>query len=226
MIVIFFTIPRSEGEEPVPLRKQLALLKEPRIAIALTVTFFWISGYSIVYTYISPFLLTITGMSEQGVSAGLFAFGIASLIGSKLGGFSTDKWGAPRTLIGGMSLHTIALILLSLAAHSPAFVFPILMLWAFSAWSSGPTQQYNLISLAPEASGIMLSLNTSVLQLAMAAGAGIGGIVVKQATLASISWISAGGVAVAALTVAVSFSLSRSQSRKKTAEGSLSKLSA
>jgi DHA1 family putative efflux transporter-like MFS transporter len=226
MLVIFFTIPRSEGEKPVPLRKQLALVKEPRIAVALSVTFFWIFGYSIVYTYISPFLLTITGMNEKGVSAGLFVFGIASLIGSKLGGYSTDKWGAPRTLIGGMSLHAAVLILLSLAAHSPAFVFPILMVWAFSAWSSGPTQQYHLISLAPEASGIMLSLNTSVLQLAMAAGAGIGGIVVNQASLTFISWIGAVGVAIAALTSAVSFGLSRSQRRQKTAEGSLSKVSA
>jgi MFS transporter, DHA1 family, putative efflux transporter len=226
ILIILFTIPRSEGEEPVPLRKQLALLKEPRISVALSVTFFWISGYSIVYTYISPFLLTITRMSEKGMSAGLFAFGIASLIGSKLGGYSTDRWGAPRTLIGGMSLHTVALILLSLAAHSPAFVFPILLLWAFSAWSSGPTQQYHLMSLAPDASGIMLSLNTSVLQLAMAAGAGIGGIVVEQASLSSISWIGAAGISVAALTAAASFGLSRSQSRQKTAETSLSKVSA
>jgi MFS transporter, DHA1 family, putative efflux transporter len=227
MLIILFTIPRSEGEEPVPLRKQLALLKDPKISVALSVTFFWISGYSIVYTYISPFLLTIIGMSEKGVSAGLFAFGIASLFGSKLGGYSTDRWGAPRTLIGGMSLHTAALILLTLAAHSPVFVFPILLLWAFSAWSSGPTQQYHLISLAPEASGIMLSLNTSVLQFAMAAGAGIGGIVAEQSSLSSISWIGAVGISIAALTAAASFGLSRrSHSSQKPAEESLSKASA
>jgi DHA1 family putative efflux transporter-like MFS transporter len=221
MLVIFFTIPRTEGEEPVPLRKQLALLKEPRISAALSVTFFWIAGYSITYTYISPFLLTVTGMSEKGVSAGLFAFGIASLIESKLGGYSTDRWGVSRTLIGGMMLHAATLILLSLAAQSSAVVFPLLMLWAFSAWSSGPTQQYYLMNLAPGASGIMLSLNSSVLQFGMAAGAGIGGIVVKQASLASISWIGAAGVAVAAGTAAISLGLSRSRSRRKVEELSL-----
>ncbi|NEW04784.1 MFS transporter [Paenibacillus sp. SYP-B3998] len=214
MLIVAFVIPRTEGEEPVPLRKQLGLLKERRIALALSVTFFWIAGYSIAYTYISPFLLTVTGMSEKTVSAGLFAFGIASLIGSKLGGFSTDKWGAPRTLIGGMLLHTASLLLLSFAASSPVLVFPLLMLWAFSAWSTGPTQQYHLISLAPKASGIMLSLNSSVLQLAMAAGAGIGGIVVEQTSLTSISWIGAAGVAIAVGTAAASFSLSRSKSSK------------
>jgi MFS transporter, DHA1 family, putative efflux transporter len=215
ILVIALSIPRTDGEEPVPLRKQLALLKEPRITVALSITFFWIVGYAITYTYISPFLLSVTGMSEQGVSAGLFAFGIASLFGSKFGGYSTDKWGVSRTLIGGMLVHASALILLSLLAQSPGLVLPLLMVWAFSAWSSGPTQQYYLISLAPEASGIMLSLNSSVLQLAMAAGAGIGGIVVEQSSLTSISWIGAASVAAAAGIATVSFGLSRSRSRSR-----------
>lgn len=221
ILAVALTIPQTDGEEPVPIRQQLALLKEPRITVALLITFFWISGYSIAYTYISPFLLTVTGMSEQGVSAGLFAFGIASLIGSKFGGFSTDKWGVSRTLVGGMLLHAVALVLISLAAKSPAMMFPLLMLWSFSAWSSGPTQQYNLIMQAPEASGIMLSLNSSVLQLAMAAGAGIGGIVVEQVSLTSISWIGAAGVTVAAATAAASFGRSRALARQKAEERKL-----
>jgi len=216
LVLISYVIPSTSGEEPVPLRKQLTLLRQPRIAIALSITFFWILGYSIVYTYISPFLLQITGMNEQGVSIGLFAFGIASLIGSKFGGFSTDKWGVARTLISGMLMHAVVLIGLSVSAQSAVAVFPLLMLWAFSAWSSGPTQQYYLISLAPEASGIMLSLNTSILQLAMAAGAGIGGFAIEQVSLSSISWIGAAGVAIAAGTSAVSLGLSRSRRRART----------
>lgn len=212
---VFFTIPNSEGEEPVPIGKQLALLKEPRITVALLITFFWIAGYAIVYTYISPFLLSVTGMSEQVVSIGLFAFGIASLIGSKFGGYSTDKWGVHRTLISGLLVHAVALILISFAAKSPTVMFPLLMLWSFSAWSSGPTQQYNLVQQAPDASGIMLSLNNSVVQLAMAAGAGIGGAVVEQASLTSISWIGAAVVIVGAATAAASFGLSRSEARRK-----------
>ncbi|MNV96706.1 hypothetical protein D3C71_1917440 [compost metagenome] len=61
----------------------------------------------------------------------------------------------------------------------------------------------------------MLSLNSSVLQLAMAAGAGIGGVVVEQASLTSISWIGAAGVTVAAATAAASLGLSRSEARRK-----------
>ncbi len=204
MFAIYKMIPKSEGEAPIPIRDQVNLLKSPRIALALAVTFFWIFGYSIIYTYISPYLLTVTGMSERTVSISLFAFGLASLIGSKLGGFSTDRLGTGRTLIGGMLMHSGILFLLASFSFSAWFVFPLLMLWAFSAWSSGPTQQFYLLSLAPEASGIMLSVNTSVLQLAFAAGAGVGGYVVNNVSLSSVGWLGAILVGVAALLSAIS----------------------
>lgn len=205
LLLIATTIPRTDGEQPVPLRRQLAMLKDPRLVIALAITFFWIGGYSVAYTYISPFLLQVTGMGEQTVSIALLAFGVASLIGSKLGGFSTDKWGYRPTLVGGMLLHAVWLLAISFAAHSPALMFPLLMLWSFSAWSSGPTQQFHLIALAPEASSIMLSLNSSVLQFAMAAGAGVGGAIVEGSSLTMVTWLGAAGVVGAAALAMAAF---------------------
>lgn len=200
------SIPRMEGDAPVSLGKQLAMMKQPRIALALGITFFWILGYAIAFTYLSPYLLEVAGMSERWVSLALFAYGIASLIGSKAGGFGTDRLGVARTLTGGMLLNMAMLILLSAAiGTAPILVFSLLMLWSFFSWSSAPTQQYYLITLAPEASGIMLGLNTSVLQFAMAAGAGIGGVVIDHLSLQAITWIAAASVAVAAVTTAAMF---------------------
>ncbi|MCM3749269.1 MFS transporter [Paenibacillus pasadenensis] len=210
MLLILSSIPQSDGEKPVPLREQIALIKQPKIAIGLTVSFLWVGGYSVAYTYISPYLLSVNKLTEQGVSAALFAFGIASLIGSKIGGYSTDRWGVPRTLASGLLFHTIALLLLSLAGTSPVIVFPVLMLWAFTAWTTGPTQQLNLMSLAPQASGIMLSLNSSVLQLGMAAGAGLGGVIIQQVSLASISWVAAIVVILAGALAVSTFGISSS----------------
>ncbi|MGE6226305.1 MFS transporter [Paenibacillus chitinolyticus] len=214
MFILSVTIPKTEGDAPVPLREQMTLLKQPRILLALSVTFFWLGGYSIAYTYISPYLLTVTGMNEKMLSAALLAFGIASLAGSKFGGYSADKWGVYRTLMSGMTLHVITLLLLTLAAHSPVVVFAVLILWSFAAWSSGPTQQYNLVTMAPQSSGIMLSLNSSVMQLAMAAGAGIGGIIVGGISLNAVTWIGAAGVAAAIAINFVSFKLSAAERHK------------
>ncbi|MED1203911.1 hypothetical protein [Heyndrickxia acidicola] len=91
------------------------------------------------------------------MSSALFAFGITTLIGSKFGGFMTDRISNPQTLVGGLVVHYLALVLLSTVAKSTLVAIPLLMFWSFSAWSSGPGMQYNLVWLAPEASEIMLS---------------------------------------------------------------------
>ncbi|MCV4232751.1 MFS transporter [Virgibacillus sp. LDC1] len=214
MIVLHKAIPKTKGDAPVPLLQQFALLKKPKVALGLAITFFWLGGYSIAYTYLSPYLLLVSGLNEGLISAALFAFGIASLIGSKFGGFSTDRWGVPLTLSGGMILHILALIVLTFtqAAVSVILVFAILVIWSLSAWSSGPTQQYNLVQLEPNSSGVMLGLNQSVMQLAMAAGAGIGGVAVEQWSLSSITWIGAGGVAIAMIVSFVLFRLGKQES--------------
>ncbi|MDY8094369.1 MFS transporter [Paenibacillus polymyxa] len=201
LIVIAMTIPRLKGDQPIPLLQQFALLKKPEVALGLAITFFWGGGYSLAYTYISPYLLNVSGVGDNMLSSVLLAFGIASLIGSKIGGYSADKKGISFTLFGGMVLHVFSLLLLPVAAHSLIAVFALLILWSFAAWTTGPTQQYNLVTLVPESSGVMLSLNQSTMQLAMAAGAGIGGVVVGQVSLASITWFGAAGVVIAIVAV-------------------------
>lgn len=197
MVILWLTLPQTEGDKPVPLKRQLALLKNPKVALGLGITFFWLGGYSIAYTYLSPYLLQVSGIGEHMLSPELLAFGIASLIGSKFGGFSTDKWGATYTLIGGMLLHIAMLVLLSVFSGAPVAVLILLVLWSFAAWSSGPTQQYNMTTLNPASSGVLLGLNQSMMQLAMAAGAAVGGVAVEKVSLSSVTWFGAIGVAIA-----------------------------
>jgi len=218
MLVIAAVIPRMQGDKPVPLIKQFALLKKPQVLVALAITFFWLGGYSLAYTYLSPFLLEVTHLNESLISAALFMFGIASLIGSKVGGYSADKRGIKNTLVSGMVLHVVSLILLSLVGQSVIAVFAILILWSFAAWSSAPAQQFNLVSLVPESSGVMLSLNSSMMQLAMAVGAGIGGLIVNRVSLASITWFGVLGVLIAIIAVVVLSSMASRHSMVQSAD--------
>jgi DHA1 family putative efflux transporter-like MFS transporter len=204
------TIPATGGEAPVPLGKQFALLKKPRITITLGVTFLVFIGYSAVNTYITPFLASVMPMMERKMSVILFALGIASLIGSKLGGFLADRIGTARTLVSSMVVQALALALLSIVARTTIAAISLLMLWTIAAWTFGPTQNFNLISLAPEASGIVLSLNSSFVQLGFAVGAGIGGIAVGGLSIMAITWIGAASVAVASVVAVVSFGRARS----------------
>lgn len=201
MLIIRFALPEIKGDKPVPLIKQFSLLKKRKVAVGLAITFFWLGGYSVAYTYLSPYLLNVTHIGSGMLSTLLLIFGVASLAGSKAGGFSADRWGARVTLTGGMALHAIMLMLLPFVTHSAAGAAAVLIFWSFAAWSSGPAQQYHLATMEPESSGVLLGLNQSVMQLAMAAGAGIGGIVVTHLSLASVTWIGAAGVVIAMCSV-------------------------
>lgn len=210
-----FTIPKTVAEEPVPLREQFKFLMKPRISAYLLITFLWLGSYSVVFTYISPYFLNTFGMSNQGVTTALFIFGIASAIGSKLGGFSTDKWGSFRTLTGGMLLHAIALLLFPFIGQFAFLFYVLLIFWALSAWSSGAPIQFQLISLAPAAASIVLSLHSAAGQLGMAAGAGIGGIAVKNGLLNYIPWIGAFALAVSVVVIVADNVLSKRKQTKQ-----------
>ncbi|MGP0688251.1 MFS transporter [Priestia aryabhattai] len=210
-----FTIPKTVAEEPVPLSEQFKFLMKPRISAYLLITFLWLGSYSIVFTYISPYFLNTFGMSNQGVTTALFIFSIASAIGSKLGGFSTDKWGAFRTLTGGILLHAIALLLFPFIGQFAFLFYVLLIFWALSAWSSGAPIQFQLISLAPAAASIVLSLHSAAGQLGMAAGAGIGGIAVKNGLLNYIPWIGAFALAVSVVVIVADNVLSKRKQTKQ-----------
>lgn len=205
-------LPAMSGETPVPLGKQFALLKKPKITAALGMTFFVFISYSVVNTYITPFLAAVRPMSEQEMSSILFALGIASLIGSKLGGFLADRIGITRTLFGSMTIQAFALAFVSVAHGSVIVTILSIMFWATSVWTFGLTQSFNIVSHAPEASGIMLSLNSSFVQLGFAAGAGIGGIAVGSSSIMIVSWIGAVSVMLAVCVAVVSFGFTRSPS--------------
>jgi DHA1 family putative efflux transporter-like MFS transporter len=109
-----------------------------------------------------------------------------------------------------MIVQALALALLSIVAGSNFVAIPLLMLWAVAAWTFGPTQNFNLLSLAPEASGIILSMNSTFVQLGFAVGAGIGGIAVGGSSILSVCWIGAAAVAVAVFVMLVSCKLTHS----------------
>lgn len=185
------TIPDTEGEDTISLSQRLALMKSPQLALMLCVTFFVFIGFSVMDTYITPYLAFVMPRTEHAISAILFAMGIASVVGSKIGGLLADRIGTFRTLIGAMSVQMVSLILLSVGFKSGVIIVMLLMIWEIACWTFGPTQNFNLISLVPGASSIVLSLNSSFVQLGFAAGAGIGGIAVGGISITAITWISA-----------------------------------
>lgn len=193
------TIPSMKSESPTTISEQLALLKNPDIAINFAVTLFVFAGYSVVNTYITPFISATMNVSEHEISIILLVLGIASIFGSKFGGFLGDRIGATHTLLVGMIGQVIALILVSVFTKLTIVTIALLIIWMTCAWIFGSTMNFNVVSHYPEAAPTLIGLNTSFCQLGFAAGAALGGMAIGTLSIASISYVGATSVVLAVI---------------------------
>lgn len=199
IIAIVKAIPKMSGQETIPLSKQLVILKDFKVISGLLASLFFITGYSVVSTYIAPLLRENAGLNSNTISLVLLGMGLMAVVGARVGGYGADKWGIARTLIVSLLIHVIALFFLPLAAVTFGGAMFILALWMLGAWTTAPAQQFYLVTMAPKSAEIILSLNSSAFHLGVALGAGLGGVVVERLTLSSIGWV--GGLIVILATV-------------------------
>lgn len=202
-------IPPLEGDAPISFSKQVSILKTKKNLVSLSLTLLTFFSYSVIYMYITPFLTSIMEVSEKEISMILFMLGIASLIGSKLGGVIADRVGVEYALISNMLIQAGALGLLSLliGVSNELFLLLLLILWTASCWTFMPVQTLNLVILAPTVSGIILSLNGSFVQIGFAMGAGFGGLIVDSFSVGLVSWVGAGVILLTAVIAKWSFNL-------------------
>jgi predicted MFS family arabinose efflux permease len=202
-------VPREiVGRLPVAsLRERLDVARQPAVLLALLSTMLWATGAFAVYTYLASFLLRAAGLAGSPVSVVLFMWGVAAVIGLRLGGRLTDRFGYLPVIVTSLSvlafaflsLSTSALLLPPAAARAPILV--AIALWGVSAWSFLPAQQTRLISIAGvKVAPVALSLNASFQFLGFATGAALGSLTLADASPLALGWVGAGCV-VAALSL-------------------------
>ncbi|MBU7318144.1 MFS transporter [Paenibacillus oleatilyticus] len=181
-IVIWRLLPDIEGDEPVSFRQQFKVLGSVVVISGLLLTFFRESGNSIVFTYLTPYLQGILHVQASNISIIMLAFGIIGAIGSRLGGYGVDRWGAARVITFSIAVHIAALAVLPFVSDVPGIGLALLAVIIFSMFANGPAIQSYFIQQAPESSNLVLSLNTSIVHLGLAAGAGTGGFMINAAS--------------------------------------------
>ena len=191
-------------------RAQLGILLRPALSLGLMANLVLMMGSMMLLTYLAPFAgaLAETGTAARGM---LFAVsGVAGMAGIWAGGLATDRWGADRTLLVGVSAFVLAMV--ALAALWPlrpvpvAVLVPLVALWGGAAFWNSPAVQTRLHTLAGPASAQALALNTSGTYLGVAAGGAVGGLVLTVGGLGPLPVVAgaAGLVAVGLLALAAS----------------------
>ncbi|MBO7746121.1 MFS transporter [Paenibacillus sp. MWE-103] len=193
VFLLYRLLPKLEGDAPVPFRRQFKAIGSMVVVSALALTFFRESGNSVLFTFMTPYLQQLLHYGVSGVGAAMLAFGAVGAAASRIGGYGVDRWGAAPVIAAGVALHAAALLLLPLLAPSPVAGTLLLGVVVFAMFAAGPAIQSYFIQQAPESANLILSVNTSVIHLGLAAGAGAGGaLLAEAATLRFHPWLAAG----------------------------------
>lgn len=193
-ILIRLLFPVISSSVQITLGERFSYVKRPAILSALLTTVFWGVGAFTVYTYLSE-VFNRLGATERMISLVLFTWGVASLIGSSIGGIAADRFGSARTIFITLSVLLLALTSLSVLTSIPqsksalGIGFAAMAIWGISAWAFNPAQQHRVIGLSGKASGIVVSLNASAIYLGSALGSAVGGLVIAYSSVSNLGYI-------------------------------------
>ncbi|PPF77525.1 MFS transporter [Subtercola sp. Z020] len=172
-------LPSQQRVRPAAL---LELFTVPRARVGLVVAALLFAAQFAAYTYISPFLGGAARISPDLVSVALLVFGVAGIVGNFATSAALNR-SLRGTLVGGGLALAASVALLPLAAHLPAAVFALLIVWGL-AWGGLPLAlQTWMVSAMPEGAEAGLAMFVTTIQVALAVGSTLGGIAVSVSGL-------------------------------------------
>ncbi|MCG8710415.1 MFS transporter [Brenneria sp. 4F2] len=172
-------LPDSPNPPAIALRTRLGAAVLPGVPAALLVTALAITAGFTVYIYIGPLLTATMQASQHDLSIVLMVFGIAGTLGNAASSWLVDNWGVKHTITLSLSVVACILIVFPLMATSLCGALIGVCIWNIAAWLLLPAQQHYLLSTAPQAGQILISLNASAMYLGIGAAGGLGGVILQ-----------------------------------------------
>lgn len=176
LIVQFATLPSLAPSGSARLRTLIDVLRRPGVGLGMIAIALVFTGHFALFTYIRPFLETVTGVGIASVSGILLGFGIANFLGTYLGGLLLS-WNMRLTLTIMPLLMGVLGLGLALAGAAPLIDAVLMALWGLAfgavpvAWSTWITRT------VPDEAETGGGLIVAAVQLAIAMGAAVGGAI-------------------------------------------------
>lgn len=172
----WFTLPRMAPSGHTRLGTLVDVLRRPGIALGMLAVILVFTGHFAFFTYLRPFLETVTGVGVNGLSAILLGFGVANFIGTSAAGFMLERNLRLTLALMPLLMGTLGLALAG-AGSAPFADAVMVALWGFAfgtvpvGWSTWITRR--VPDEAESAGGLIVA----AVQLAITLGAAAGGAV-------------------------------------------------
>ncbi|MEN0103397.1 MAG: MFS transporter [Curtobacterium sp.] len=207
-------VPRSARDEHASIGRELRAFRVPQVWLVMGLGAVGFGGFFAVYSYISPLVTNVTGLSESVVPLVLVVVGLGMVVGGVLGGHLADH-SVKRTIYVGMFALIGALLVTVLTAQWAVGVFAGAFLLGATSSAIPPAVQSRLMDVAGDAKTIAAALNHSAFNIGNSLGAALGGAVIA----AGFGFVAPGwlGIVLALLGVvmtSISYAVERRSNRR------------
>jgi DHA1 family inner membrane transport protein len=199
---LYVALPRKIAASTGSLWLEAKSLGKTQVLLAMLISVLASASMFSVFTYITPMLTGITGITPRQVTYVLLLFGVGLTVGNYIGGRLGDWRLMPAVIIAFVLLIAI----LSIFTETLTSVIPAVatvMLWGVVAFALVSPLQMRVVNEASDAPNLASTLNQGAFNLGNAAGAWFGGIAITQGiSYQHIPWLGA-AIALVALLVTI-----------------------
>ncbi|MEV1009378.1 MFS transporter [Streptomyces sp. NPDC049881] len=174
LVATLAAVPPVGGSGSGGLGAQARYAFAPPVLAMLATGLLLMGGQFTAFTFLAPLLEDVTGVSGGTISGFLLVFGVASAVGTFLGGRFADR-NADATLLVGNAVLVLALGALYLVGPHPVPAALALAGWGLVGFGVVPALQLRVISLAGPGGDLAATLGASAVNAGIAAGAAVGG---------------------------------------------------
>jgi predicted MFS family arabinose efflux permease len=191
-------LPSIPSDGPTRARDLATVVRRPAARFGMVTGAVAFTGQITAWTYITPFLIEYTDLSSDGIALLYVIYGLGGIVGSIIAG-SLFRRGVIGSFAASAAVVAALLIALTFAVTLPWLAGLLLILWGLFWGIVNPGTLVWLLAAAPETPEAASAMNVTNLQLAVAAGSGLGAILVSTASLQMV--FLTGGIIVLASAV-------------------------
>jgi len=173
MIMLVRILPRLPSEHTGSLSSVPMLFRRPALVSMYLLVTLVVTAHYTAYSYIEPFMRAVAHSDENFTTLLLLLFGSAGIIGSLLFSSLGNKFPS-ALLIAAIALITLCMGLLIFAAVRPAAISILCIIWGMAMMMIGLGMQIRVLSLAPDATDVAMSLMSGIYNIGIGAGALLG----------------------------------------------------
>lgn len=180
------------------MRKEMAVLRQPQVLLALAMTVLGFGGVFTVFTYIAPILQTQSHVSVGATGWVLVLFGVGTTLGNLFGGRLAD-WRLMPSLVTILVVLSLVMLAFAWTMHNSVAAIVTVFVWGVAAFATVPPLQMRVVQQAVDGPHLASTLNIAAFNLGNAIGAFIGGAAIDAGLGLSVLGIAGAAVTVLGL---------------------------